>query len=348
MISKELAQKVANQVMRDIDYNINVMDGDGRIIASGDSQRIGDIHQGAKKVMASKKRNVIYEDTETEKKGINDPIFIQGECIGVVGISGDPDEVMKIKNVVNSLFYFIISHEMEMVQHFNEKEYRQKIMRKMIYQEKGASDEERMSLMQQGFDYYEEKYIVVTDGQLKPYTDRLFYHQKTNGLLVIMLSKKQTQLKGGLERVLKTFVKEMSYCGVSLTKEDYYHAYYQAYGTLSFIKAVRQPKGIHFYEDNRLFVNVLESASRNEQHNAGIVRVRADETLFETLLSFFEHNGHMKETANALIIHRNTLLYRLNKIKELTGMDPTTFKGLSNLIYGVVLIEKKQGKLSQE
>ncbi|MGX7031151.1 CdaR family transcriptional regulator [Vagococcus zengguangii] len=346
MISKELAQKVANQVMKDIDYNINVMDDDGRIIASGDAKRIGDIHQGAKKVMASKTRNVIYEDTETEKKGINDPIFINDECVGVVGISGNPADVMKIKNVVNSLFYFLISREIEMTKQFSEKEYRQKMIRKMIYQEKGLTKEEQEYLIQQGFDYHEEKYIIVTDAQLKPYTDRLFYHQKSSGLLVLILSKKQTDLKGGLSEVLKTIVKEMTYCGVSLVKDDFYHGYHQARGTLAFIKAVKQSQGIHFYEENRLFVNVLrEEALSNEQLNPGILRMRADEMLCETLLSFFEHDGHMKETAEALIIHRNTLLYRLNKIKELTGIDPTTFKGLSNLIYGLVLIEKNKGSV---
>lgn len=106
MISKELAQKIANQIMADLDYNINVMNTDGRIIASGESSRIGDIHQGALSVIKEQKRNIIYHNTATEKQGINDPIFIGEECVGVVGISGEPNEVMKVKKVVNSLFLF--------------------------------------------------------------------------------------------------------------------------------------------------------------------------------------------------------------------------------------------------
>lgn len=43
--------------------------------------------------------------------------------------------------------------------------------------------------------------------------------------------------------------------------------------------------------------------------------------LLETLETYVEHGLKVKETAVALYLHRNTLTYRLNKIKELTGMD---------------------------
>ncbi len=44
--------------------------------------------------------------------------------------------------------------------------------------------------------------------------------------------------------------------------------------------------------------------------------------LLKTLESFFEHNGNLARTAEALHIHRNTLLYRLMRIKEISGRDP--------------------------
>ncbi|MDW8055008.1 MAG: helix-turn-helix domain-containing protein, partial [Anaerolineae bacterium] len=44
--------------------------------------------------------------------------------------------------------------------------------------------------------------------------------------------------------------------------------------------------------------------------------------LLKTLEAFFEHNGNLARTAEALHIHRNTLLYRLMRIKEISGRDP--------------------------
>ncbi len=50
-----------------------------------------------------------------------------------------------------------------------------------------------------------------------------------------------------------------------------------------------------------------------------------DSDLFYTMEKFFECNCHVGETANALFIHRNTLLYRLEKFKNETELDPRQF-----------------------
>jgi carbohydrate diacid regulator len=47
-INKELAQEISNKVMQVIPYNVNIMDDIGRIIGSGDKNRIDNYHQGAK------------------------------------------------------------------------------------------------------------------------------------------------------------------------------------------------------------------------------------------------------------------------------------------------------------
>ncbi len=51
--------------------------------------------------------------------------------------------------------------------------------------------------------------------------------------------------------------------------------------------------------------------------------VRYDEqhrsTLVQTVDAYFNHHGNISQTAEALFIHRNTLLYRLDRIQELTG-----------------------------
>lgn len=45
---------------------------------------------------------------------------------------------------------------------------------------------------------------------------------------------------------------------------------------------------------------------------------------YKTLLCFVRHLGGYAETAQALYIHKNTLLYRMNKIQTLTGLDYTS------------------------
>lgn len=46
-----------------------------------------------------------------------------------------------------------------------------------------------------------------------------------------------------------------------------------------------------------------------------------DTALLKTLQAYVENGMNTKETASALYLHRNTLTYRLNKIRELTDLD---------------------------
>lgn len=64
-----------------------------------------------------------------------------------------------------------------------------------------------------------------------------------------------------------------------------------------------------------------------------------DEELEQTALSFFENNLNITETASKLFIHRNTLIYRLNKLEAITGYDIRKFKDAMNF-YVNYLIEK--------
>jgi sugar diacid utilization regulator len=50
-----------------------------------------------------------------------------------------------------------------------------------------------------------------------------------------------------------------------------------------------------------------------------------DSEMMQTLESFFELDCNVSETAKRLYIHRNTLLYRLDKFKQETGLDVRTF-----------------------
>ncbi|MGN1039587.1 MAG: PucR family transcriptional regulator, partial [Oscillospiraceae bacterium] len=62
------------------------------------------------------------------------------------------------------------------------------------------------------------------------------------------------------------------------------------------------------------------------------------ETLF-TIQKFFENNLNVSETARNLFVHRNTLVYRLEKIKKITGLDLREFE--QAIVFKVALMVKK-------
>ena len=62
------------------------------------------------------------------------------------------------------------------------------------------------------------------------------------------------------------------------------------------------------------------------------------ETLF-TIQRFFENNLNVSETSRKLFVHRNTLVYRLEKIKKVTGLDLREFDDA--IVFKVALMVKK-------
>jgi purine catabolism regulator len=86
-----------------------------------------------------------------------------------------------------------------------------------------------------------------------------------------------------------------------------------------------------FYGDLKLFQFLLALKERNLEQMRRFHRetlgglVEHDERkqgdLIRTLNGFFEANGNLAKAASDLDVHRNTLVYRLDRIKELTGLD---------------------------
>ena len=50
-----------------------------------------------------------------------------------------------------------------------------------------------------------------------------------------------------------------------------------------------------------------------------------DEETLATVSKFFENNLNVSETSRQLYIHRNTLVYRLDKLQKMTGLDLRNF-----------------------
>lgn len=70
-------------------------------------------------------------------------------------------------------------------------------------------------------------------------------------------------------------------------------------------------------------IQFIEQGSLTEKTPSGWYR---DEELISTLETFFQMDCNVSETAKRLYIHRNTLLYRMDKFKQETGLDVRNFR----------------------
>ncbi len=76
----------------------------------------------------------------------------------------------------------------------------------------------------------------------------------------------------------------------------------------------------------------------SEVFKKGSIESLDEETLF-TIQKFFENNLNVSETSRKLFVHRNTLVYRLEKIKKITGLDLREFDNA--IVLKVALMVKK-------
>jgi len=74
----------------------------------------------------------------------------------------------------------------------------------------------------------------------------------------------------------------------------------------------------------------------------GISAESFDEETLTTVDKFFENNLNVSETSRQLYIHRNTLVYRLDKLQKMTGLDLRNFDDA--IIFKITLMVSKYMK----
>ncbi len=124
-------------------------------------------------------------------------------------------------------------------------------------------------------------------------------------------------------------------------------SYEQAYLTSLLSDYQAEGERIRFSRDYLLDVMLYKLSDTDEAKIlrnvfAPIRSFEKYEELKETLHAYIEHKGEIQKIANELFIHRNTVQYRLHKIKELTGKDPRDFRDLFELYASMKLHQFQQ------
>src|SRR5699024_3953889 len=122
MLTKEIADKIVLETGKKIDYNINIINDKGVIISSKDTSREGHFHEGGAKVVDIGKSLYVSAENVVNLKGthtgINLPIVLQDKVIGVIGVTGNPEQLKEYKQIVTLTaksiihYYFLIKERM--------------------------------------------------------------------------------------------------------------------------------------------------------------------------------------------------------------------------------------------
>lgn len=120
--------------------------------------------------------------------------------------------------------------------------------------------------------------------------------------------------------------------------------YKEAQIAIEISKVFDNEKSIIFYESLGIARIIYQLPTTlcemflTEVFNKKPIETLDQETLY-TINKFFENNLNVSETSRKLFVHRNTLVYRLEKIKKLTGLDLREFDHA--IVFKVALMVKK-------
>lgn len=343
-LSKAIAQKIVKEMMNVIPYNINVMDENGIIIGSGDINRINTLHEGAKKAINEGVINEVYEEGGGMKPGVNEPIILDGNIIGVVGITGYPDDVRRFSKLVRVTAVLLIEQANTNEKEKNERLNKEKFYHELSHRKTEYDDEFKQRAKYYGLDLMKKCQAILVEGNVNSKNFRLLcdYYSHywdlernrtaffiTNRYKVSELLKdlkENTEIVkiglGGEERIVaESLEKAGRAIDIGFKIKPFSKMY--KYEDLKFY--------IHLsyeYKESlvSLFYNLDKSGNRLE--------------LIQTLQVYVEENGDINNIAKRLSIHRNTLNYRLERIEQLTGKNPKVLLELFELFCGYIWMQE--------
>lgn len=82
-----------------------------------------------------------------------------------------------------------------------------------------------------------------------------------------------------------------------------------------------------------------------------IAKIFADDELIFTIEHFLDNNLNLTHAGRSAFMHRNTMIYRVNKVSKITGLDLKTFKDaqiFSNMLLIFNIIKEKREAEARE
>ena len=352
-MSNRLFQTVIHQMKDVVPRTIGVIDENGIIIACSELTKIGESKQRIREELAYSSDTVVYDGCTYRyiiSAGKNECIvFVEGDdsyadsTAHLLGISlgnikslydEKYDKSSFIKNIILDNILpsdiYIKSNEL----HFNNDEYRIALVIKFL----NTPEVQPYEIIQNLITDKSKDYVINISEQ-----DIVIVKEVTEDTTINEMEK----LAEGIIHAAAAEYSAKVVIGISSIVENLKElakAYKEARIALEVGKVFDIEKTVMSYDNlgiGRLIYQLPTTLCEiflQEVFKRGSLESLDRETLM-TVQSFFENNLNVSETSRKLFVHRNTLVYRLEKIRKLTGLDLREFDHA--VTFKVALMVKK-------
>lgn len=353
----EIAQQIVDEINTTISRDLNIMDHDGIIVASTDAARVGTLHTVARDLLKSGMDSYIVRTDDLPsgcRRGINLPITIKGERLGVVGITGDPAEVSGLGKVIQKMTEIMLIEVQQQAALSYLETTKHNFIERLLFGD--VSDTRNLRITANGLDF--DLFAPKTLALFGPIGDSLMLPSELagqgavgivrmvqnllkssrsicvpiNGNILVLFNENQLSAIRAqalsICQSISSFYDRSIYCGISQHAQDYTELPQKYKQALTACRVAASSGGsvVAVFNEQSLPFIIQSIPEYTMNTLMATTFARCDEAerteLLATLSLYFKHGGNTALAAEALFIHPNSFLYRLNKVKLKTGLDP--------------------------
>ena len=350
-MASRLFQSIVLQMKDTVDRTIGIVDASGAVVACTDLPRIGEMREEAITELGFAGEIVrfggyTYHTTGDRASRLEYAVFVQGEdelarsICSLVAVSINNiktlydekhDKATFVKNIILDNILpgdiYIKSREL----HF-------------------GNDVPRVVFLVRQQERVDVAAIDVINGLFPDKQKDFVLHISETDIVVVKEVKAGSEIKDLIklaDSIEETLLSELSVkCligigSVSSQMKDIAKSFKEATTAIEVGAVFDTEKNIISFENlgiGRLIYQLPITLFLSEVFKKGSIDSLDQETLF-TIQKFFENNLNVSETSRKLFVHRNTLVYRLEKIKKLTGLDLREFDHA--IVFKVALMVRK-------
>ncbi|WP_191983235.1 sugar diacid recognition domain-containing protein [Pseudomonas aeruginosa] len=355
-LDRSLAQEIVDRAMAILPRNVNVMDSQGLIIGMGEAERLYTRHEGAQLVLANSRAveidNAAAGALRGVQEGVNFPLCLDGQVIGVIGVSGAPDEVRTFAEMVRMTAEMLVAQR-------NDQQHRIWLQKRIedvltaILLSGQSAQRAIVEAQRLGLRPDLRRTAVLLEMATPEDLDlaaEWIRHQAADAWCVplhalgLVWCPPRSAPPDFRERVARAGIPFTRVAiGTPNTETKALHSEVEQLSDLMAYAQAKMPDAQWLdLAAHRIPVAVWRFRSENGflQLALPYVALQQEDSngqLRRTLKCWFEHGSDGQACAEALNIHRNSLRYRLERIADISGVDLASPKGTTELYLAMIL-----------
>lgn len=349
MINANLAKKFVERIAKYTDYNINIMNDQGIIIASRNPERIGSFHETAYNMIRSNLEISSVSNGDAllgVQNGVNLLVHYGKKPIAVVGVTGEPEKVREIAMIIKMSLETMMRYESQQELELSKITTHNRFFSLLFLEEAPSPEQLKQTAESLEFStgriripimlrFTPEAALDQKMAAVRSYAtgEDMIWTVDNRHILIYKdleqgtspaLSSWYNQTAGWLARMEGAVGYDKAYVGTMQYNLSDYHFGLEACRWLE-KNSVPGERVVYFLEHlDDYLLSLLPAAEMHGIFNVYDHALEEDSkrSILKMVGSLQKNDFNLVKSSEELFLHKNTLVFRLNKLRAALGINP--------------------------